>query len=199
MNLYMLVVFAHITAAAVLVGGSMIAAPVVRAAVRRAQTPQELRASLAVGRPLSVVDPVAAVAVLASGLYLASVAHWWSVAWVQIATALWVLNSITASVVVKPAVQRLAAQAGAAVDGAIDERLNALRWSRRWTLGVDLLLANDAAVLFLMVMKPGPTGSILAVVVVNALVLGGGAAVRRSRVQGIKPSGQRPLAPATSA
>lgn len=199
MNTYMLVVFAHIAAAAVLVGGSMLAAPGVRAAARRARTPQELGASLAVGRPLYVVDPVAALAVLASGVYLTSVTHWWSAAWVQIATALWVLSSITSTVVVKPAVQRLAAEAAAAVDGPIDQRLNALRWSRRWSLGGDLLFANDAAVLFLMVMKPGPAGSILAVVLVNALVLGGGAALRRLRFIGVKPTGAPPLAQAGGA
>ena len=194
---YTLVVFAHIAAAAVLVGGSLLAAPGVRAAVRRAGTAQEVRNYLTVGRPLSVINPVAALLVLVTGIYLTSVTHWWHMGWVQIATVVWFLNSVTARAVVEPAIHRLSAEAAVAADGAIGERLHALRWSRRWSIGVDLLLANDAAVLYLMTAKPALLESILVVAVVNALLLATGAALRRSRAAGIKPSGAPPLAPAS--
>ncbi len=193
---YTLVVFAHVAAAAVLVGGSLLAAPGVRAAVRRTRSAQEVSAFLAVGRPLRVVDPIAALLVLATGVYLTSVGHWWDLGWVQVATALWVVNSVTAKAVVEPAVQRLAAAAGDAVDGSIDARLDALRWSRAWSLGTDLLLANDAAVLYLMTVKPGLAGSLIAVLVTNALVMAAGYTLRRSRVA-VDPAGSPPLVPAS--
>ena len=193
---YTLVVFAHVAAATVLVGGSLLAAPGVRAAVRRARRAQEVSAVLAVGRPLHVVNPVAALLVLATGIYLTSVGHWWDLGWVQVAVALWVLNTVTAGAVVEPAVHRLAAQAAGAADGTVDERLDALRWSRRWTFGVDLLLANDAAVLCLMTVKPGLAGSVLVVVVANAMVQATGAALRRSRIPGVGRPESPPLVPA---
>jgi hypothetical protein len=45
------------------------------------------------------------------------------------------------------------------------------RWSRRWSAGGDVLLANDAAALYLMTMKPELTGSIVLVTLVNLLVV----------------------------
>jgi uncharacterized membrane protein len=196
MMLYTLVVFVHVAAAAVLVGGSLLAAPGVRAAVRRARSPHEVRDFLAVARPLNVIDPVAALVVLATGVYLTSVGHWWNLGWVQVATALWVVNSVTAKAVVEPAVKRLAAAAADAAEGRIDAGLDALRWSRAWSLGPDLLAANDAAVLYLMTVKPGLTGSVVAVLVTNALVMAIGYTRRRSPAAA-GPSGAPPLAPAS--
>lgn len=193
---YTLVVFVHIAAATVLVGASLLAAPGVRAAVRRARNAQEVTAFLAAGRPLHVVDPIAALLVLATGIYLTSVGHWWDLGWVQVAVALWVVNSVTAKAVVDPAVQRLAEHVAGAADGAMGERLEELRWSRRWSLGTDLLLANDAAVLYLMTVKPGLSGSILVALVANAMVLAIGAALRRSRVSGMGRPASPPLVPA---
>lgn len=196
MLLYTLVVFAHVAAASVLVGGSLLAAPGVRAAVRRTRSANEVSAFLAVGRPLQVINPTAALLVLATGIYLTSVGHWWDLGWIQVALVLWAVNSVTARVVVEPAIHRLAEQAAGAADGPVDERLDALRWSRRWSFGMDLLLANDAAVLFLMTVKPGLTGSVLAVAAANGLALAAGAALRRSRVPGVRQPGPPPLVPA---
>jgi hypothetical protein len=41
--------------------------------------------------------------------------------------------------------------------------LDALRWSRHWSIGGDVLLANDAARLWLMTLQPDLAGSLLAV------------------------------------
>src|SRR5262245_4306315 len=68
MGLYEVVVFVHVAAAMALLSGSVVASPAVRAAVRRAQTTQEIRAYLAIGRPLLVLEPAAAIAVLATGV-----------------------------------------------------------------------------------------------------------------------------------
>jgi uncharacterized membrane protein len=184
MNLYILFVFIHVAAAVALLSGSVIAAPHVRSAVRRARTTQELRAFLAIGRPLLVLEPAAALVVLASGVYLTSVAHFWALGWVQVAVAFWLVNTAVAAAVVKPAIGRVAAEAASAEDRAVGPRLDALRWSPRWSFGGDLLMANDAAMLFLMTMKPGLGGSLLAVAAANALVLvarGAGHWTRSSR------------------
>lgn len=176
MNLYDLFVFVHIASAVLLVGSSVMASPGVRAAIRRARTTGEVRAYLALARQLLVLEPAAALVVLASGIYLTSVANFWSQGWVQAAVASWLLNSVIAGVMVKPAISRVAAGATAA-DGPVGDHLDALRWSRRWSVGGDALMANDAAMLYLMTMKPELAGSLLAVIAANATV----AAARASR------------------
>lgn len=172
MGSYTLVVFIHIAAAVLLLATSILGEPAVRAAARRTTSPQELRAFLEVGRPMSVLSPVAAVVLLASGIYLATVGRFWTLGWVQVATAFWVVNSALAGLVVRPAIDRVAAAASDATDRSIGERLDAARWSSGWSLGVDAMAANDAAILYLMTMKPGFAGSLAVVLVANLAVAG---------------------------
>jgi hypothetical protein len=171
-NTYVVVLFVHVAAATALVAGSVIAAPAVRSAVRRARTAEELRAFLSIGRPLAMLNPMAALCVLASGVYLTSRAHFWTVPWVQVGIAVWVLNSVTAARIVKPAIQRVVAGAADGASPNPGTLLDSLRWSPRWTYGGDVLAANDVAVLYLMTAKPGMAGSLLALLVVNAAVFG---------------------------
>jgi hypothetical protein len=181
MSLYLLIVFVHVAAAVALLSGSVVASPAVRAAVRRAGTTQELRAFLTIGRPLSVLNPVSALLVLGSGVYLASMAHFWSLGWVQVAVVFWLVNSVTAGVFVKPAIMQVAAEAATAPEGPVGERLDQVRWSPHWSFGGDLLLANDVAMLFLMTIKPRLAESLLAVILANVLVLSFRLASHRSR------------------
>jgi hypothetical protein len=167
MNLYNLVIFVHVAAAVALLSGSVIGSPGVRAAVRRARTTQELRAYVSLGRRLQVLEPVCAVVLLISGAYLASVANFWSLGWVQAAVAFWVVNSAFAGTMVKPALARLSADVATSADGPVGEHLERLRWSARWSFAGDLLMANDAAVLYLMVMQPGLASSLLIVAGAN--------------------------------
>jgi uncharacterized membrane protein len=168
MRWYTLVVFVHIAAAVALLAGSVIGSPALRAAVRRAATTQELRAYLGLGGPFLVLEPVAALLVLASGIYLT--AFWgWSMGWIQVAVGLWILNTVVAAALVHPAHKRIV-QLAAASDEPVGPQLHALRSSPRWIVGGDVLMANDAAVLFLMVAKPGLTTSLATAAGLNALV-----------------------------
>jgi hypothetical protein len=201
MNLYDLFVFVHIASAVLLVGSSVMASPGVRAAIRRARTTEEVRAYLALARQLLVLEPAAALIVLASGIYLTSVANFWSQGWVQAAVASWLLNSMVAAVMVKPAISRVTA-AASAVDGAVGDHLDAVRWSRRWSLGGDALMANDAAMLYLMTMKPDLAGSLVVIVVANATVAaaratlqGFGLKAHGSRLRPARGSSLKPLEP----
>lgn len=173
MSAYVMVVFVHIATAVLLLGTSILGEPAVRAAARRATDPRDLRALLTVGRPMAVISPVSALALLGSGAYLASVARFWTLGWVQVAAVFWVVNCIVAVAVVKPAVGRVAAAAADSSTSAIGPELDRLRWSKAWTLGVDLLAANDAAVLYLMTLKPGLAGSLAVVIMANVTVAGG--------------------------
>ena len=191
MGLYELIVLVHMAAAVALLSGSVMASPGVRRAIQHARTTQEMRAYLGIGRPLLRLEPVSAVVVLASGVYLTNVANFWTQGWVQVAVAFWVVNSAVAAALVKPAIDRLASQASTSTDGPVGQDLDALRSSRRWSLGGDVLMANDAAMLYLMAMKPGLIGSLVVVVVANFVVAAAGARshVRRTGVAAGAASG----------
>jgi hypothetical protein len=165
MGLYELTVFVHVAAAMSLLSGSVVASPGVRRGVRRARTTQELRAYLSLGSPLLVLEPASAIVVLASGIYLTSVANFGDQGWVQASIAFWIVNAIVAGVVVKPAIGQVAAAAATAADGPLDQHLDVLRNSSRWSIGGDVLMANDIAMLYVMTMKTELVGSLLAVAV----------------------------------
>ena len=172
MGVYELTVFLHVAAAVALLSSSVIASPAVRAAIRRARTTQELRAYLAIGRPLLVVEPASAIVILATGVYLTSVASFWALGWVEVSLLAWLVNSIVAATMVKPVMSRIAAAAATSADVEVGQHLHALRWSDRWSIGSDVLLANDAATLFLMTVKPELAGALVVVVGANLLVGG---------------------------
>ena len=165
MGLYELTVFVHVAAAVTLLSGSVFASPAVRGAVRRARTTQEVSAYMSLGGPLLVLEPASAAVVLASGIYLTSVANFWDQGWVQASIAFWIVNAIVAGVAVKPAIGRVAAAAGATADGPVDQHLDTLRRSPRWSIGGDVLMANDIAMLYVMTMKTELADSLLAVAV----------------------------------
>jgi hypothetical protein len=163
MGLYEVMVFVHVTAAVTLLSGSVVASPAVRGSVRRAGTTQEMRAYLAIGGPLLILEPTSALVVLASGIYLTSVANFWAQGWVQAAIAFWIVNAVVAGVVVKPVIGHVVAAAATAIDGPVDQHLDTFRRSSRWSVGGDVLMANDIAMLYVMTMKPDLAGSLLAV------------------------------------
>lgn len=173
MGSYTLVVFIHIAAAVMLLATSILGEPGVRAAARRAADIKELRAYLAVGHPMATISPVAAVLLLASGIYLSSLGRFWSLGWVQVAVAFWVVNSVLAGAVMRPAMKRVQTEASNAGEGAVGPSLDRARWSPGWTWSVDLMAANDAAVLCLMTLRPGLAGSLAVVFLANAGVAGG--------------------------
>ena len=163
MGLYEVMVFVHVAAAVTLLSGSVVASPAVRGSVRRAGTTQEMRAYLAIGGPLLILEPTSALVVLASGIYLTSVANFWAQGWVQAAIAFWIVNAVVAGVVVKPVIGHVVAAAATAIDGPVDQHLDTFRRSSRWSVGGDVLMANDIAMLYVMTMKPDLAGSLLAV------------------------------------
>ena len=172
MGRYELTVLLHIAAAVTLLSGSVVASPAVRAAVRGAQTMQELRAYLKIGRPLLILEPASAIVILVTGAYLTTAANFWALGWVQMSLVAWLVNAAVAALTVKPAMGRLSVAAAARADGEVGPHLHALRWSDRWSIGGDVLLANDAASLCVMTLKPEWTGALALVVAANIVVSG---------------------------
>lgn len=134
MNAYRLVLFLHIASAALLIGGSL-AGILFRSAVRRSSTPREIAAVLALGRPLSVMNPLSAFSLLGTGIYLTSMGRWWTAPWVLVAMLTWVVNVVIAKGAVGRAVERLAGRVGTTVEGRLDPDLDMVRPSVAWTVG----------------------------------------------------------------
>jgi hypothetical protein len=202
MRLYSIGLFLHIGAAILLIGGSILATPSIRAAVLRASTLPELRAWLAAARPLATINPAASFTLVGSGLYLTQAGGWWSAAWVQIALGLWLANTATAAGIIEPALHELAVTVRDAGDGPVGPDVDRLRRTRRWSMGHHVLLANDIGVLYLMTNKPGYLGSIVALATTHGLVAALPAlrrVIRRQRRDAAEPSVARTDVGSTSA
>jgi hypothetical protein len=78
-SIYSTVLIVHVFAAVVLIG-SALHAPLARGLVRTAATLDDLRRALDFSRRATRWNPVAAVALLGSGVYLGSIG-WWSLPW----------------------------------------------------------------------------------------------------------------------
>jgi uncharacterized membrane protein len=172
MNLYEALTLVHIVAAVVLLGGSLLGSPAVRAAVRRARTTAEMRAYFAIGRPLPSLEPAAAIVVLATGIYLTTVANFWAIGWVQVSLALWLFNTVLELGFVKPAMTRVEEALAASPEGPVTAELDTLRRSPRWSHAGDGVPSNDFSILCLMVVQPASIATSIAVAVaVNLAVI----------------------------
>jgi uncharacterized membrane protein len=170
---YTFVVFVHVVAAVVLVGGGILATPTVHRAIGRASTISDLRRWLTIGRPLGRINPLSSLVLLASGIYLASMGEWWGAEWVHVAVGLWLVNATLAIAAVKPAMAQLAIGTASAHSEEIPVDLDRLRSSPKLLVTSDVMLANDLGVLLLMVTKPSGYLVPLIVLVIAQIALFG--------------------------
>jgi len=157
-ELYSLVLFVHVVAAVALVGHSL-ASPITRAVLREACTIRDAGRIAAFEHRLSRWNPVIALVLLASGVYLGS-AGWWTQGWFYVSIAAWLVNAALAGRVVGPWVAALTAAADAAGEGPVPPGVDALRRSTRPAVAAQVMLANDIAILFIMMNKPTTLGSV---------------------------------------
>lgn len=187
---YSLAILLHLAAAVILVGGSVFSLHV-RRAILEASSVGALRGWLGFARRSSSANPVAALVLLGTGIYLGS-RGWWAYPWFYVALAAWLANALLAGHVLKPAGMAMgAAMAGAPDDAPVDGQVDMLRRSHGWRVAGALMLASDMAMLFLMVQKPSLVESLA--VVLGAVTIGGGFALvraRRSSPAGMPVSGR---------
>jgi uncharacterized membrane protein len=195
-ELYAVVVFAHVVGAIFLVGSSFFS-PLLGMAARRAGTVESLREwaryFAAVGK---LVGPMAGLTLL-TGLYLSFAGDWWGSGWLEVSLVMFVLAGVGAFTVVDPTIRRLTEAAEAAPDGPVTADLDALRNDPRSTTVESFMLAGDVAIVFLMTNKPGFAGAL--VVTAAALVVGAALAARERRhlvAPAVQPPVQPPAAPA---
>lgn len=164
---YEIVVFVHVAVAFVLVGGSL-SAPLLRGAIRGAASAAEVRQWAAFARRATRLNPPAALAVLATGIWLGS-AGWWSAGWFYVSIAVWLATSLLAVLVVHRTEEILekAAEAGTA-----PEALDPIRFAAKWDVATASMLANDFAIIWIMMQKPSTAVALGVLGAANAILIG---------------------------
>jgi hypothetical protein len=176
LTLYTIVLIVHVAAAGVLLGSAVVA-PLIRRYILSAPSLGVLRLWVEFGRTASRTHPPAALVLLATGVYLGS-AGWWAQPWFFVAIAVWIVNSALAAMFVDGSTSQLSAAIGPR-EGSIDRTVDAIRRSRRWDMAFDVIRANDLAMLYVMFQKPGLAESVL--VIAAAIAISCAAGVRRTR------------------
>lgn len=161
-----LALFVHLLAATWLIGSSLFI-PFARSAMRRASTAGGVRAWLDFEHRATRLNPVAALLVLASGLYLGSRIGWPS-GWFHVAIGAWALSSVIAAALVPRLHAGLLAHLAEDPHAAVSDEADRQRWSAAWRLVGGALLANDLALLYLMIRKPDLTASLVVLAAANA-------------------------------
>ncbi|GMV47038.1 MAG: hypothetical protein AMXMBFR66_24360 [Pseudomonadota bacterium] len=155
----LLVLYLHVAAAVVLVGAT-VASRLAERGVSDAPDLAALRGALDVGRRTGRANPLLALVLLASGLYLGR-AGLWSAPWFWLAFATWFANLVLAARVVVPARRALGAAAAQAGEGAVPTQVDALRRARAPAIAHDVMIGLDLGTLMLMLARPEPGMALL--------------------------------------
>ena len=160
------VFLAHVIAGVWLVGGSLFA-PYIRRAILAAPSVESLLGWLDFGRRSSAINPLMAFVLLGSGIYLGS-AGFWSQGWFYVAAVSWLIDTLVVVLVIQRSAAGLAKAAAQVGQGPITPQLDALRRSRAWDLGEQVMWASDLGMLYVMYMKPSALESCLVIGVLFA-------------------------------
>jgi hypothetical protein len=192
MTLTRSILFLHVLSAVALVATSLLA-PVMRQAILGAESPFALRRWVGYARTSARACVVAGGVVLASGVYLAR--GRWAEAWLVAAAILFGVNTVLALGMMDAAGVRPARLTAARV-GPVCPSVERLRRSRRSERAGDAVLANDVALLFLMVVQPKLSLALAAIALSSASALAA-VALRRRSVSARRPERKAAVARAS--
>lgn len=167
--IYEITVFVHVLAALVLIGNAFWSARL-RAAVRTASTRGEVRAFIAFAIRSTRINPLAALVLLGTGIYLGSYG-WWSAAWFYVAAGAWVANLLLAVLAVGPAERAVLEAADRGTGDVVEADLDRARSRRAWDLAAAVMLASDLAMVWVMFNKPGLAGALLTIALFGAATM----------------------------
>lgn len=171
MELYNVVLFVHILAAIVVIGGSF-AMEFGGARAKQARTVDSLLSwlrALAVG---SKAIGMAAAVTLAAGIYLAFAGSWWGAGWLTVSLIIFLVSGALAGTVMDKSLARMVEIAEGFDDGPMTPDLGRQLVQPSMALLGPVMLGMDLALVFLMTNKPGYAGSLL----VAAVTIGTGLA-----------------------
>lgn len=182
MDLYHVMLFAHILGAVVLVGQGFLV-PLLNGAIRRTATVSSLKEWIGLGQKLAKTGGPAAGLVLVSGLYMGITAHSFRQGWLAVSLVLFLIGGGLATGVIDPMLGRFMAAAEAAPAGVVPPELRATLMSPKLHVIESALFGMDLAIVFLMTNKPGWGGALTATAVGLAIAAGRVAFERRRHGQ----------------
>jgi hypothetical protein len=155
--LHSFVLYLHVAAAMLLVGGA-VASRLAASGIRAAADLSALRGALDANRRTARLNPLLAGAVLLSGVALGR--GWWDAPWLWAALATWIANLVLAVRFVVPGHRVLHIAAEHAGPGEVPAEIDALR-RRLPALALDVMIGLDFGTLLLMVAKPSGVTALL--------------------------------------
>lgn len=160
MDLYNVVLFVHILAAIVVVGGSF-ALDFAGARAKRAKTVDSLRSWLQASAIGSKAIAAAAAVTLLAGVYLGFDGGWWGDGWLTVALVLFVAAGALAGGVMDKGIGRMLEISEDFPDGPMSPDLGRRIAQPAMALAAPAMIGIDLAILFLMTNKPGYAGSLV--------------------------------------
>ena len=164
MDLYYVVLFAHIIGAVVVVGAGFFLPPVA-AGASRATSVSSFKDWVGVILKMSKIAGASAAVILLTGLYMGIRGGRFDEGWLVVALVLFVINGALAGGVMSKHWDAVMATAEEAGDGPVSADLRAMTSTPRMHLVESIMLGNDLVVVFLMTNKPGWTGALIAAAV----------------------------------
>lgn len=178
MDLYHVILFAHIIGAIVVVGSGFFL-PFVAAGAARATALTSFRDWTNVVLQVSKAAGGFAAVILVTGLYMGIRSGRFDEPWLAVSLVLFVLNGALAGGVLGKHWKNVMARAEEAGDGPVPEDIRALTHDAKMHTIESVTLASDLVIVFLMTTKPGWPGTAGSVVV--GLVLAGALVARPRR------------------
>lgn len=167
MRAYDLLLFAHILAAIVLVGGSLIG-PLLTRRMKHAASVGSLRAHAGVAAAISKVAGPSAVIVLLAGVGMVMMQWSFGTGWIAVSLLLFALSGGLTTALAEPALKRLIAAADDIPDGPVPPEVAVLTHDQKLHGAHTMLLTVDVAIVALMSTKP-PLGASISVAVAAVL------------------------------
>lgn len=183
MTTYEIVLFVHVVAVIGMFVGIGINNGIVIFA-RRAQDVSTVRAVTSFGKPFGMSIPVFAIATLLSGIYLVEEVWEWEHAWINLSLGLFIVELAAGNLINERRMKAIGKEAATSPDGPLPPSLREKLHDPVLHAAEFTMTFATLGIVYLMTVKPGTTGSLLALGVAIAI----GAAVSAA----LAPRGLRP-------
>lgn len=171
MDLYHVILFAHILGAVIVVGSGFFLPPLVAGASRATSLSSFKEWGGVIQKMSKIAGPSAAV-ILLSGLYMGITTSRFDEGWLVVSLVLFVMNGALAGGLLSKHWNDVMVQAEEAGEGPVPAELRALTMSPRMHAIESVSFVNDIVIIFLMTNQPGWPGALIAVAVGAALTTG---------------------------
>lgn len=166
---YSLALLLHIVGAALMFAALGVDLAV-HSRMRRAATVGEVRTLSQAAGSVDRLHGISGLIILVAGIYMAWTSWGWTTPWIDVALIAYLIGAVLGAGVIGERMRAIGKGAAAAAEGPVPSELAARIHDRGLALGSGIMTLWLGGILYLMVVKPGWTGSIVAMLV--AAVIG---------------------------